>query len=72
MRYTENEVDGRHENGVDSKNRNREFATWGEIDVAYFWEYLLPVDTDRNICLPLKWIGIPCHSILVSMRFDLL
>ena len=35
MRYTENEVDGRHENGVDGENGNRRFATWGEIDVTY-------------------------------------
>ena len=35
MRYTENEVDGRYENGVDGDNRNRGFATWGEIDITY-------------------------------------
>ena len=36
MRYTENKVDGRHENGVDGENGNRGFATWGEINVAFF------------------------------------
>ena len=40
MRYTDNEVDGRHENRVDEENGNRGFATWGEIDVAYIYIYI--------------------------------
>ena len=32
MRYTENKIDGRHENGVDGENGNKGFATWREID----------------------------------------
>ena len=41
MRYTENEVDGRHENGVDGEHGNRGFATWRKTDVAYFDHIIL-------------------------------
>ena len=46
MRYTENEVDDRHENRVDGENGNKGFATWGEMDVAKTsfatcWEHVL-------------------------------